>query len=352
MSRNLVLCADGTWNEPTEKDKGTVCPTNVFLTFQALDLATPTNQLDPLQLAYYSTGVGTQGGFFEHVVGGAFGYGIDQIIQDLYRWLIQNYEPGDNLYLFGFSRGAYTVRSLAGLIRNCGILTPAAAAKPGMIDYAYSLYRDRTDATRPGAVGPQQFRGSNSYPDFDLHFIGVWDTVGALGIPKGIPDLIPNHIESKLWEFHDVELSSHVRYAYQALATDERRKPFEPCVWTQQAGVQNQVLEQAWFPGVHCNVGGGYRDAGLSSGSLIWMWDRGEGAGLRLNRPAIGVVQNPNGELRDSMTPGYLLLGDGTRVLGTELPASLEGTASFTLLRSGYGPPNLNHFRQISNAVY
>lgn len=352
MGRNLVLCADGTWNEPAESDRGATCPTNVYLTSLAVDQDPANAGAGPAQLVRYQTGVGTQGSFFEHVVGGAFGYGIDQIILDLYRWLVANYQPGDNLYLFGFSRGAYTVRSLAGLVRNCGILRAEAAAKAGMVDYAYALYRDRTSSTHPSATASQQFRAANSHPDFDLHFIGVWDTVGALGIPTGIPDLIPPQVREEAWEFHDVTLSSHVRYAFQALAIDERRKPFQPCVWARQADAPaTQVLEQAWFPGVHCNVGGGYRDAGLSNGALLWMWQRAAAAGLRLIQP-MQRQPDPDGELRDSMTPMYSLLGDGTRILGTGMPGSQEGTAAFTLLRKGYGPPNFEHFRGGCGRVY
>ena len=353
MARNLILCADGTWNEPTETDgNGVLCPTNVSLTYQTVDTSAPGSAEQPTQLAFYHDGIGVAGSIFEHFTGGAFGYGIDQIIQDCYLWLSNHYQPGDRLFLFGFSRGAYTVRSLAGLIRNCGLLRPELAAKPGMVANAYTLYRDRSACTHPTAESSLHFRSAHSFPDFDIHFIGVWDTVGALGIPKGLPDLLSAHVQTALWDFHDVELSSHVTYAYQALAIDERRKPFQPSIWTQKPDAPvTQVLEQAWFPGVHGNVGGGYADAGLSNGALHWMWNRAQHAGLRLTATA-PYTSEPDGVLRDSMTLGYRILGDGTRILGTHMTASAEGTAAFTLQRKAYGPRNLQQFRTTYPRVY
>ncbi|HEY3643698.1 MAG TPA: DUF2235 domain-containing protein, partial [Gammaproteobacteria bacterium] len=241
------------------------------------------------------------------------------------------------LFLFGFSRGAYTARSLAGLIRNSGILKDEYAEKYAD---AYELYRDRTDATHPSAAQSIQFRQRYAWPDFNIRMIGVWDTVGALGIP------VPFQLGKDENEFHDTDLSSHVDFAYQALAIDERRKPFVPCVWNKQpTSPASQVLEQAWFAGVHCNVGGGYQDTGLSDCALDWMWQRAAKVGLKLEATAKSAP-DPLGAMRDSMTMGYRLLGTNVRQLGAKLPSSNECVSDAVRRRqaTGYEPQNLEEF--------
>lgn len=312
MRKRWVICGDGTWNEPEQTDQGMPSPTNVVKLAAAVS---PFDRKGMPQIVCYHSGVGEQGGIGDHFTGGTLGAGISRNIRDLYLFLVLNYFPGDELFLFGFSRGAYTVRSLAGLIRNSGILRDKYVEK---YQDAYELYRDRTNETHPNASRSIEFRSQYSWPDFNIKFIGVWDTVGALGIP------IPFQVGRKLWEFHDVELSSHVDYAYQALAIDERRKPFVPCVWTKQpTSPKSQVLEQAWFPGVHCNIGGGYKDTGLSDCAFDWMWRRAAWCGLELDEHQ-KPLPNPNGILRNSMTIGYRLLGSRIRTLGAMLPASNE----------------------------
>lgn len=271
MNKRWIICADGTWNKPEQTEQGVPTPTNVIKLAAAI---LPFDDKGITQTVCYHPGVGS-GGILDHWVGGISGYGISRNIRDLYLSLVLNYVPGDELFLFGFSRGAYTVRSLAGLIRNCGILKDNHVEK---YQEAYDLYRDRTDKTHPNATISIEFRSQYAWPDFNIKFIGVWDTVGKLGIP------LPFHIRNKWCEFHDVTLSSYVDYAYQALAIDERREPFIPCIWTKQPTSKHQLLEQAWFPGVHSNVGGGYEDTGLSDCALDWMWRRAEKCGLKLEK--------------------------------------------------------------------
>ncbi len=306
MTRRLVFCADGTWNEPDQQDAGLPSPTNVAKIAAAV---LPTDADGTPQIVYYHKGVGERGGLWDHLTGGAFGVGLDRNIEDLYLFLVNNYAPGDQLFLFGFSRGAYTVRAFAGLIRNSGILKRENVAA---YDEAFALYRDRSDATKPGAPRCVEFRSRFSWqPDCRIRFIGVWDTVGALGIP-----VTPLRFwNKKNYEFHDLDLSRSVDHAHQALAIDERRKPFVPSLWRRQPDAPaSQVVEQAWFPGVHCNVGGGYADAGLSDGALLWIWDRAEGCGLALD-PARRPRPDASGAIRDSMTFFYRVLGDRAREL-------------------------------------
>src|SRR5690606_16747251 len=180
---------------------------------------------------------------------GAFGWGLFEKIEAAYRFLMFNYEPGDEVYIFGFSRGAYTARSLAGLIRKCGI---APRSQAGRIREIFEFYKDA--ATKPDSDEAQQKRMIWS-PDvvlkeldrkwriehgadpvsvasaklLTIRYVGVWDTVGALGVPKHL--LVNSFFPTKKYEFHDHQLSSTVNAARHAVATDERRRSFEPSLW-------------------------------------------------------------------------------------------------------------------------
>jgi uncharacterized protein (DUF2235 family) len=262
MSKRLVVCCDGTWNKPDQMRGGVRAPTNV------LKLALGVSRQDSdgtEQLLHYQGGVGTLR--HQRVTGGAFGYGLSRNVLACYRFLVEHYEPGDDLYFFGFSRGAYTARSTAGLVRNCGILQPEHA---GRLRQAYGLYRSRSSATHPSSAASRIFRRMYSHDPVKVHFIGVWDTVGALGIPI---DGWRAPFVDRLWGFHDTELSSHVSAAYHALAIDEQRGPFKPTIWKRQADdtARGQILEQVWFAGVHCDVGGGYVEPELAEIPLRWM---------------------------------------------------------------------------------
>jgi uncharacterized protein (DUF2235 family) len=274
MPRRLVVCCDGTWNLPDEVRDGVAAPTNVAKV--ALGLATGG---DSGQELFYEPGVGTTPD--ERILGGAFGYGLSRNVRSCYRFLAQKYEPGDELFLFGFSRGAYTARSLAGLIRNCGILQQAHVDQ---VDEAFAFYRDRTSQTHPSALASQIFRKMYSHEQDDIHFIGVWDTVGALGIPAKLPgwEWLSEHLHGweQQWGFHDTRLSSHVKFAYQALAIDEEREPFQPTLWDEDDTAHGQTLEQVWFAGVHTEVGGGSKDPSLSDIALLWMVEKAKACGL------------------------------------------------------------------------
>jgi len=327
MTKRLVVCCDGTWNMPDQPS-----PSNVTKVALALE------RLDPAgveQRVYYDKGVGT--GRFDRIRGGAFGWGISKNIWEAYRFLVANYQPGDELFFFGFSRGAYTVRSAVGFIRNSGLLKPEFADK---LEDAYQLYRRRDDASHPDAVESELFRKSFAH-EVRVKFMGVWDTVGSLGIPFG-----PLRILNYPWRFHDVQLSRSVHFAYQALAIDERRRPFKPSIWEQHRDAKGQVLEQVWFAGVHSNVGGSYPDTGLSDIPLLWMVNKAAHCGLAFDHTRLMAMVKPNalGKIIDSQTWYYKMLGgDYIRPMGTIASESVASTAQDRTKDppSNYRPKNL-----------
>ena len=328
--KRLVVCCDGTWNRPDQVDRGEVRPSNVAK--MALAVA-PRDLAGVAQLVYYHTGVGTSRR--DRIRGGAFGWGLSRNIKDAYLHLVANYEPGDELFFFGFSRGAYTVRSLAGLVRNCGILRREFA---GRLDDGYKLYRRRDKDSNPRAIESQLFRKSYA-TEVRIKCIGVWDTVGALGIPM--------RPASRRLRFHDVKLSSYVDNAFQALAIDERRRPFKPSIWEQQEHAGGQRLEQRWFSGVHTNVGGGYADSGLSDIAFRWMKDRAAECGLAFDGGYVSESVHPNalGELRNSMTALYRLSVPYLRPIPrrNETPTfeTVDPSVYERLAGLPYRPPNL-----------
>ena len=299
--KRIILCCDGTWNKPGNKDRGQLVETNVEKVYDAVD----TKQSVMKQVKYYGQGVGTRYSITDRLLGGSTGAGIDRNIQDAYKFLIWTYKPGDEIYLFGFSRGAYTVRSLAGLIRNCGILKPEFLP---FVTEAYHLYRDRSEITHPDSDLMTAFRNSYGIEQTTpIKFLGVWDTVGALGIP-----LLWFNWWNRKYQFHDVKLSSQIQYAYHALAIDEQRKTFAPTLWETTSGTPDsaQISEQVWFPGTHSNIGGGYVDCGLSNITLKWMIDKAKATGLEFDENYVQAIAcDSSGELRGTNTFGYKMLG-------------------------------------------
>lgn len=334
MSKRLVIFCDGTWNTPDQKDGGVVRPSNVVKLSRAV---LPEAADGTLQVTFYDPGVGT-GNFLDRWTGGAFGKGISKNIQDAYRFLVHNFVEGDEIYLFGFSRGAYTARSTGGLIRNCGILRKSCADQ---IEAAYDMYR-RPDVA-PDSKEATTFCSAHSV-ETRVHCIGVWDTVGALGIPvSGL-----RWLTMRKHQFHDVNLSRSVKHAYHALAIDERRRPFAPTLWETRAGPEQKV-EQVWFSGVHTNVGGGYKDSGLSDLAFMWMKEKAEGAGLEFDEDYIeeNIRPDANGVVRNSKKGIYRLIPDFHRVIGA-LQSAREDVRSEAIERfkrdPEYKPFNLQQY--------
>jgi uncharacterized protein (DUF2235 family) len=295
MAKRLIVCADGTWNKVEKAQSGRHLSTNVAKIAAAL---LPVDVHGTPQLLCYLEGVGTHHG--EWIRGGMFGLGISKNISRAYEFLIQSYEPGDEIWIFGFSRGAFTARSLAGMIRDCGLLKPKHV---GQLGAAVKLYRDRYDDSAPDAPRARIFR--NTYSDEPpIKFIGVWDTVGALGVP-GVHLWLARLLKID-WQFHDTTLSRSIKNAYQALAIHEKRSDFKPTLWEKQdwPGKEEQTLEQVWFSGVHSDVGGGYAETGLSDIAIGWLIEKAKTHGLGFRDDFLAdpgwFTPDVNGELHNS----------------------------------------------------
>jgi uncharacterized protein (DUF2235 family) len=306
--KRLVICADGTWNtrDQINDERGKRRPTNVTKVARGVR---PRAAGDIDQVVFYHDGLGT-GGPLDRVTGGAFGTGIEENIRTLYRFLIYNWEPNDEIFMFGFSRGAFTVRTLAGFMNLVGLVD-----KDG--DYFVpDLYACYENNHRPGSPEwDHAFRRiKNKRPCPPIKFIGVWDTVGSLGAP-GLMGFLLNRNK---YAYHNVNITPEMQRCYHALAIDERRKPFKPTLWTRPAG-WNGVLEQAWFCGVHTNVGGSCRWDGLANEALHWMVEKAEDAGLEFDSAYLQpFLPCFNSELIDSMTAKYRALGEYVRPLGEQ----------------------------------
>ena len=262
MPKRLVFCADGTWNDAASN-------TNVYKIFKALNFTAT-------QCPIYDDGVGSDGNTLLRLLGGAFGNGLDQKIKDGYTRVSHLYEKGDQVFLFGFSRGAYVARSLAGMIAICGL--PTQNPDDDLTALAFQAYREHDMAKRqPMLVSLQQ---KSALDNGEITMVGVWDTVGALGIPA-----IFGGIDMRQYGFLDTTLHPDVKHAYHAVSIDERRREFSATLWSGPFA-PGQVVEQVYFTGVHCDVGGGYPETGLSDITLSWMMRKASALGLDFD-PAV-----------------------------------------------------------------
>jgi uncharacterized protein (DUF2235 family) len=293
--RRIAIFLDGTWNTLNNN-------TNVW---RLKSLCDP-DATD--QVVYYSQGVGTR--FGEKVRGGALGYGIDDEIIDAYAWLTEQFTDGDEIFIFGFSRGAYTARSLSGLIAKCGVLQPGA---PLSIEQLYARYRRRTDSTihallnqDPGSGLSLEERWMVKYcTPTKIKMVGVWDTVGSLGNP-----LAPMKGKIARYLFLDTHLRLQNEFAFHALAVDEQRRAFEPTLWTKTTSNTSgssappdrplSQVEQRWFVGAHANVGGGYASDLLAQLPLKWLMDKAAALGLSFRSGVSWDAQNALAPITDS----------------------------------------------------
>jgi len=296
MGKRIIICCDGTWNSP-----GSLRDTSITNVIKVLRSIEPRDEAtNSEQIAYYHRGLGTGTGKARKFLEGATGQGISRNIEDCYRFLANNYIDGDLVYMFGFSRGAYTARSLCGLLSCIGLLNKDQL---DLFPRAYKHYRTPIEKRKDGYwVSELNLKRPN------IHFLGVWDTVGALGAPTPILGAITR----KLWVgFHNATISDEISYAYQACAIDEKRKTFAPAMWTKQGNQQD--VKQVWFAGVHSDVGGGYpEDMGLSDEALMWLVNRAKACGLAFNESYLNDVKkiqpNATGKLHNSFSLPYKLM--------------------------------------------
>lgn len=277
--RNLIVCSDGTGNAGG-KTRGT----NVWRIYNAVERrGAPVEQI-----AFYDDGLGTDDWKPLKIAGGAFGLGFTQNLVDLYSFLALNHQPNDRIYLFGFSRGAFTVRTIAGILLKCGLLDRShflAAERPEkLVRRIIKAYR-AIGATDNQQEGPKLDTLREEFPELEheveIEFIGVFDTVDAVGIPfdelrKPIDWISRNCFHRRLYDFRDRILGARVRKGAQALSIDDERKTFHPNVWEPAPG----RIDQVWFAGAHSNVGGGYPRDAVSLVALEWMLGHAEAAGI------------------------------------------------------------------------
>jgi len=295
--KRLVFFFDGTWNTITMP-----YPTNVTKLAQALRRI---DRHGVVQTIHYDEGVGT--GDKSNILvrlyqraAGAFGFGLTENISEAYKFLVLNYEPGDEIYVFGFSRGAFSARSFIGLIRHSGVISRRSIAK---IHNAVERYLRRGADDDPDTDESCQFRFDNCYrslvgrdrewrsknkpevdysdvPDLRIAYLGVWDTVGALGLPAHLG--LSKFVNWK-YQFHDIGLTPFVARARHAVAADEKRRTFEPALWEDRDGIalnaDPHYLQQV-FPGTHSSVGGGGPVPGISHAALDWILRGARDAGL------------------------------------------------------------------------
>ncbi len=313
--KNIVLCSDGTGNTAI-KARGT----NVFKLYEAVDIQGHKHDttLKP-QVAFYDDGVGTSRLAPLKLLTGAFGIGFSKNVRDLYTELVHVYEPGDHIYLFGFSRGAYTVRALSGLIQYCGILKNEELdnipidkrvkkcwkrfrkmAFKGLGERIKALWKRLLYKREPARdLSPQSKKPYDAH-QASIEFVGVWDTVGAVGMPfEELRGLFNFFYPMR---FSELKPSRCVNRACHALSIDDDRRTFKPELWDQAGASPNQV-DQVWFAGVHSNVGGGYVKHGMSLVALDWMMAEAERCGLRFierDREYVHTHQDVHDELYDA----------------------------------------------------
>lgn len=309
MSKNIILTSDGTGNKG-----GQGADTNVFKTYLAVSLAaSKTNQV-----AFHDDGVGNDKNKILRGISGALGVGLSDNVKEIYAFLCRNYEPGDRIYLFGFSRGAATVRTLAGLIIACGVIDGKSPDSPYLhdhdlqnkIDDAMKVYQkwEKHENNKGMTFQNELEVNACGYANVPIHFVGVWDTVSALGFPTGWPWYINWFANVVRWlmnkvsphTFHDFQLNHQVHHAYHAIAIDDERKTFHPLIWDETAKRKPKYIEQVWFSGAHSNVGGGYPKCGLSNVALEWMMVQAAQHGLDIE-PTLHLEANRDVNANDKL---------------------------------------------------
>jgi uncharacterized protein (DUF2235 family) len=317
MPKNIIICTDGTWDNASED-------TNVVKLSRMLINSSQ-------QTVYYDDGVGVDGTPLEKLAGGAFGDGLFQKVKNGYAQAAQVYEAGDSISLFGFSRGAYTARSIAGMIAVCGL--PAGGFDDNFLATAFTAYR--TPAQRAALLASLD---KYNLDKAKITMVGVWDTVGALGIPAIFGEVEP------MYQFLDTSLHPNVANAYHAISIGERRLQFPATLWQMpNPPYPGQTVEQVYFSGVHCDVGGGYPETELSDITLGWMLSKARALGALFNDAAFSQytplgAENALGPKHES----WSVLWGFPRNRTIASTAALGNSVAIRYQTDGsYRPPNL-----------
>ncbi|HYD17948.1 MAG TPA: DUF2235 domain-containing protein [Patescibacteria group bacterium] len=326
MGKKIVLCFDGTWNTPENE-------TNIHKIYEAVG-----PESEKLRRFYY-TGVGTEGGPLKRVFAGAIGEGIADKIRQGYDDLASIYEPGDQIYIFGFSRGAFAARCLANMVASFGLPTryydspefSTSSYSVELGDKIFKAYKRRDDEM------PLELR-NHCVAKAEVQMLGVFDTVASLGIAAlhgGVSTLRYGHL--------DAEWHPNILNTYQALAIDEKRPEFKPMRFKKGPGAwdPNHGMEQVWFPGVHSDVGGGYDQSGHAENALSWMIKRSQGAGLAFDAAKIGeYAVQAHEELADIHESWNPLWGPA-RVRDIPEGSAISGYVELARAIGDYNPCNL-----------
>jgi len=345
--KRLIVCCDGTWNNPEQENNGIPAPTNVYRIYNAI----AENDGSTAQLRYYHPGVGGEGkvagegGFLAPLLGGAFGVGTKRHICSAYHWLASHYEEGDEIFLYGFSRGAFTARSLGGFLARG--LPDFRELMPderwSRVHKAYDdCYRKKGGVKLKDKVG-KNWALRNGGASIPIRFLGVWDTVGALGIPDDL-ELINLLDNKKKWQFHDTSLGGHIKSARHAMAIDEVRSSFTVVRWENTS--DHEDVKEVWFPGNHSDVGGGYAETDLSNGALLWMIKESKGAKLKF-RPNIvpRIKDDPLGVLHDSFRGFFSKLRSRPRNIPSLTQANKNEIHESVFERQKYSPIEYEPYR-------
>ena len=281
MGKNIVVFSDG-----TGQDGGLKATTNVYRIFNMVEDRTPH------QIAFYDRGLGTGVVRYTGMVGG---FGFARNVHDCYRFIFEQFQSGDRLFLIGFSRGAATVRSLSYFLHLFGILPHS---RPELISHAWQIYKTVGRERREEKAA--EFISRHNTMWTKIHFLGCFDTVAALGLPSQLGSVLLDRIPGFRHRFHSFELSPAVSHAFHALAIDDERKTFHPVLLDAEVNT-DQTVRQVWFAGMHTDVGGGYLEQELSDIPLVWMTQKAVEHGLRIYpRHKVQISENADGFMHDS----------------------------------------------------
>jgi uncharacterized protein (DUF2235 family) len=331
MAKKIIICTDGTWNS-SHGIGAFAIDTNVRKLYCSLAETSD-------QMRYYDSGVGTAGTRIDRILGGVTGQGLFEKVQNGYEFIAYVWDPGDEIYIFGFSRGAYTARSLGGMLAGFGV--PCKNFDNMTVQKIFGAYRQTDQALR--AKMKEDLHAEYDLAPARVRMIGVWDTVGSLGVPG----ILFNMLHKKKYGFLDTQLHPCVQNAYHAVCIDERRLQFTPTLWTNADGSMrsnDHQVQQVWFSGVHCDVGGGYEDCQLSEISLGWMMKKAIECGLVFSDDATAKYlkidpKEAQGTAHDQWKfipwgmPRHRVIPDNA-VIANSVQMRLEAT-------SGYRPGNL-----------